>query len=114
MTLAFSCPSAHHQQQGHGDIGGSLGENVRSVRDRYPSGPGSLGVDMVEPDAEVGQHPAAQGLRTENFRRYPIGNRTKESVSRAESFLQALSTEGAVVAIEPGIEFLAELFFHDR
>ena len=62
-ALRLREPPGGRQHQRDGEVGGRVGEHVRGVADRDPSGRRRVDVDVVGADREVGDRPQAGGGR---------------------------------------------------
>ena len=57
VSLAFTCSSRNGQQQGHSQVRGAVGQDLRRVGHDDAGIPGGSHIDVVEPDPKVAEDP---------------------------------------------------------
>ena len=112
FAFALAGAAAQHQHQGQRQIGGGIGQHTRRVADSHALRRGGGKIDMVHPDAVIGDHPAApRGTGRHHIGIDHVRYSGRGDVMAGKAGHQIILAQRPVIVIESDIEMGGERLF---
>ena len=100
-----------HEEQKHGYIGCTFGQDIGGISDGNGARFRGLEVDMVEADAKISQHSAAKRLYGKNFLRQGVRDGGQHGIIVAQHRLEFGGRQRVIILVQSDIKMVQKPFF---